>query len=129
MNVPKHPSATMWCIVALQDRSTSADHISRTPRALCDECVAEERPCQIPAYVDRDLIRPVLQPLHLAQLRHQMMIAVIGPPAVNSRTFNYCEAISGVERIESGYVLSLRRSENRLDDGSHLCRVCDVCSS
>lgn len=119
----------MWCIVALQDGSTSANHISRTPRALCDKCVAEERPCQIPAYVDRDLIRPVLKPLHLAQLRHQMMGAVIGPPAVNSRTFDYCKAISGVERIESGYVLPLRCSEDRLDDGSYLCRVCDVYSS
>lgn len=126
VDVPNYPPIALGRAAALKDGGPSADHIRRTSCALCDQCVSKECPRDIAALMDYNLLGSIFEPLHLAQVRHQVVVPVIGPPAVYSRTFNHREAVSGIERIESGYVLSLRRSEHRLDNGTHLCRVSNM---
>lgn len=80
---------------------------TRSARHFGAERVTEGGPADISARSPADLERAVAEVLRLLHLRAEMVVAVIGPPAVDSGAFHDGETVAGVKRIECREVVAL----------------------
>ena len=76
-----------------------------------------------------DLERAIAEPFHLLQLRCEVMITVVRPPAIDACPFNDREVGSSVERIQGDEIVAFRCLEDCLDRGDDLLFLCRTASA
>ena len=105
VGMPYHPAAAFL----LQHRCPAADEVECATFKIGFESVPKDRPRHRIRNVWLYLERPVPEVLHLRDFRDKVMVAVVGPAAIDSSALDYGELRACVEGIQRSKIAGFGR--------------------
>lgn len=108
---------------SLRDRGAASDGVDYAFTHLGSERIAESRPAEIACRARLDLEGPIPEIRHFLELGPEMLVAIVGPAAVDSGTLDNGQAVARIQGVQSSEVATFGGREHCAHRGGHAYRV------